>query len=77
MLLIFLSNASLIIKSSDIQRSGWRKYRMGYSVKEIKLYIENCDDKRIVDKLNRKILFRKLYPLFLILTPILIYFANK
>ena len=76
MLLILLSNASFIIKQNEIERTGWKKYRMGYSIVEIKTYITKCEDQRIVDKLNRKIIYRRLYPLFLISTPILIYIAN-
>jgi len=75
-LLGLLSNASFIIKPNDVERKGWKKYRMGYSIKEIESYIVNCNDQNKIKKLNRKIVYRKIYPLFLISTPILLLIAN-
>lgn len=75
--LMMLSNASGIVKYDKINRKGWRKYRMGYSIKEIKLYISLIDDPKVINKLKRKIIYRKIYPLFMLSTPILMFIANR
>lgn len=77
MVLTILSNATLIIKPNEIKKTSWRKYRRGYTIKEIKTYINNCDDQTQIGKLKRKIIYRRLFPLFFLSTLIIIYIANS
>ena len=77
MILIGLSNASGIIKYGAIKRTGWGKYRVGYSIKEIKAYIKMIDDEETIKRLERKILFRRLYPIFFISTIVYLFIANR
>jgi len=75
--LMLLSNASGVIDRDKMKRKGWRKYKMGYSVREIRLYISMIDDPKVINKLKRKIKYRRLYPIFMLSTFILIAIANR
>ncbi len=76
LLLGVLSNAGSIIQPNKVERKGWRKYKIYYSIKEIKFVIKNSEDEAKIQKLKRKILYRRLYPIFLISTIVLIVIAN-
>jgi len=76
MILIILSNASFIIKPNELKRIGWKKYRRGYSIKENKSIIHKSNDKAKIKKLRRKIIYRRLYPIFLITAVVLLVLAN-
>lgn len=73
--LVFMmfSNASGVIKKTSYKRSGWKKYKMGYSIKEIKEVINLAKTTEVKEKLKRKIFWRRLSILLLISCPILIF----
>ena len=75
--LSFLSSASFIIKPNEVSRKGWRKNIRGYTIKEIRFVINNSDDLIRIKKLKRKIIYRILYPFFLLSTIVLIIIANS
>lgn len=76
MILILLSNASGIISQTKYARTGWKKYRMGYFITEIRELIEMIDDEVLKTKLRKKIIFRRIAWWLLIATPILILIGN-
>ncbi|GEM_PF-5249848 len=73
---MMLSNTSGLIKKTDYKRTGWRKYKIGYSINEIKKVIGLVDDKELKDKLTRKITYRKFSIFLLISTPVLVAIAS-
>lgn len=73
MVLIMLSNATVTVPKTGYKRTRWRKYRMGYSIKEIKKAIEMTGEQVIKEKLKRKILFRRFAYLLLLSAPILLF----
>ncbi len=66
--LTFLSNPSIII--SKIETSEIITDKPTYAFKHIRKAISLTSDKKIIKKLNRKILMRKIGFSFLIITPI-------
>ena len=68
---LMISNASLIISKVGYERSGWRKYRMGYSIREINEVIQIVDDVSIKSRLRRKIRLRRIARTMMLLTPVL------
>ena len=76
MILVVLSNASLVIQPYEVDRSKWKMFRRGYTIKEMKAVIAKCDDKKKIEKIKCKILYRRLFPFFLLSTPILIIIAH-
>ena len=76
MILILASNASGVISRTNYERTGWNKYRIGYSINEIKKVIEIIDNDEIKTKLREKITLRKIAYCLFISTPILIVIEN-
>jgi len=76
MILIMLSNASGLISKTNYERTGWNKYRMGYSIAEIKKVILITTDEAIKTKLSVKKTQRKIAYWLLISTPVLIIVGN-
>ncbi|WP_299677103.1 hypothetical protein [uncultured Tenacibaculum sp.] len=68
LILIIISNPSLII--SKIKTSEIICDKPHYGFKHIRKAISLTSDKKIIERLNRKILIRKIGFSFLILTPI-------
>ena len=76
MVLMVASNTSTIISKTNYERKGWNKYRMGYTIKEMKEVIELVDDELIKKKVKRSIIFRRTAYWLFISTPILIILGN-
>lgn len=76
LILSIFSNASLIISKTEYKREGWRKYKRGYSIWEIKQVIEMTDNEKIKKKLKQKIVIRRISLFLFISTPILIVIGN-
>jgi len=69
--------SSFTISPSDIneiriERKGWRKYRRGYTIHEIRKMVDLTSDPAIIKKLKRTILIRRIANSLLLSTPILI-----
>ena len=76
MFLMLFSQASGVISKTNFERTGWKKYRMGYSIREIKKAMEMTEDEEIKKKLSAKITQRKIACWLMISTPILIVIGN-
>ena len=70
MLLLMLSNTTAIISKTPYTRTGWKKYRKGYSIKEIREVIAMVDDDSLRKQLERKILWRRIAYGLMITAPI-------
>lgn len=71
LLVLCFSNASWTMGKIGYQRTGWRKYRMGYTIAEITEAIRRIDDEKIKARLSKKITIRKIGWLLLAITPLL------
>ena len=73
MLFLMLSNSTAIISKTPYTRTGWKKYRMGFTIREISEVIEMIDDDSLRRKLERKILWRRIGYGLMIIAPALIF----
>ena len=60
LIFLVLSNSSRIIMKTSHTRKGWRKYQTGYFIREIREVIELVDSIEVKEKLQKKILYRKI-----------------
>ena len=75
MMLLMGSNASVLMKQTGCTRSRRKKYRMGYSVGEMKKVLVTTTDETIRRKLKQKIRLRRIMWLMFVLTPLFIFLA--
>ncbi len=76
MILYAFSNATIIISKTKYERKGWKKYRTGYTIKEIREVIAFVDQDLIKKKLKNKIIFRKIAIVLFLSTPVLVIIGN-
>ena len=71
-----LSQATKIIRSTGYKKKKGNIYRLGYSIREIQEVISIVGDLSIKKRLRRKIIFRRIGYLLMLVTVILIMVLN-
>ena len=66
-----MSNTPLIISKVGYKRPGWCGLSMGYTIRETKEVMKQVEDDVTKDRLRKKILFRQIGSVMMILTPCL------